>query len=214
MRPPLLPARDVLGVVNAGVTCADAGPADRLRATRRVRWRPRATRSNAEAGSTRSESSPSSRPRCSRHRRRRVSRGRTRAPSPRPAGSSGSRSSCVGVEHGTRQLGVVRPRTPVQVVGADFEPHVVDHANLGVHVDRRAVHVLEVVDRDASHRPPRGASRSRAGGRCSRRSPKPARPARRSAAPPRSRAARAGGAGRRRSRRPTRLTTGTDPRRR
>ena len=53
------------------------------------------------------------------------------------------------VEDGARDLGVVGPRPAVEVVGADREPDVVDDADLGVHVDRCPVLVLEVVDRDA-----------------------------------------------------------------
>ena len=105
---------------------------------------------NPDAGSTRSASSPSARPRCSRHSRRRVSRAsrRARSPSRRPD-AAGRASSNVGVEHRARHLGVVGPRTAVEVVGADLEPDVVDDADLGVHVDRGAGLVLEVVDRDA-----------------------------------------------------------------
>jgi hypothetical protein len=38
---------------------------------------------------------------------------------------------------------------PVEVVGAAGEPDVVDDADLGVHVDRHAVRVLEVEEGDA-----------------------------------------------------------------
>jgi hypothetical protein len=52
------------------------------------------------------------------------------------------------VQDGRRQLGVVGPGTTVHVVRADGRPNVVDHADLGVHIDRRALLVLEVVDGD------------------------------------------------------------------
>ena len=52
------------------------------------------------------------------------------------------------VDHRARQLGVVRPRAAVEVVGARRHPDVVDDADLGVHVDGRALLVLEVVHRD------------------------------------------------------------------
>src|ERR687892_2197540 len=50
------------------------------------------------------------------------------------------------VEHGTAELGVVRPRAQVEVVGPDGRPYVVDDACLGVDVDGFALVVLEVVD--------------------------------------------------------------------
>ena len=48
------------------------------------------------------------------------------------------------VEDGARQLAVVRPATHVEVVAADRRPHVVDDADLGVDVHRRADAVLQV----------------------------------------------------------------------
>jgi hypothetical protein len=53
------------------------------------------------------------------------------------------------VEHGARNLGVVGPRTPVEVVGPDLQPDVVDDTDLGVDVDGRAVRILQVVEPDA-----------------------------------------------------------------
>jgi len=53
------------------------------------------------------------------------------------------------IDHRARELGVVRPRSPVEIVGADDQQHVVDDAHLGVQVDRCAVRILEVVHRDA-----------------------------------------------------------------
>ena len=82
-----------------------------------------------------------------------------------------------GVDHDRGQLGVVGPRAPVEVVGADRRPGVVDDAGLGVHVDRRARVVLDAVDR----RP--GPARRRAMSSIARRRPSscggPAEPRRR-----------------------------------
>ena len=55
----------------------------------------------------------------------------------------------LGADHGAGELGVVGPRSEVQVVGSHRHPHVVDDAHLGVHVDRCAGIVLEVVHGDA-----------------------------------------------------------------
>ena len=52
------------------------------------------------------------------------------------------------VLHGAGDLGVARPRPPVEVVGAHAGPHVVDDADLGVHVDRVARLAREPVDGD------------------------------------------------------------------
>jgi predicted RNA-binding protein associated with RNAse of E/G family len=54
-----------------------------------------------------------------------------------------------GVEHCAREFRIVCPRPTVQVVRADFQPHIVDHTDLRVHVDGGSVDVLEVVERDA-----------------------------------------------------------------
>ncbi len=43
----------------------------------------------------------------------------------------------------------MRPRAPVEIVGADHHPEVVDHRDLGVHVDGCSLCVLEVVHRDS-----------------------------------------------------------------
>jgi hypothetical protein len=43
----------------------------------------------------------------------------------------------------------VRPGAQVQVVGSDGHPNVIDHAQLGVDVDRSARLILEVIDRHA-----------------------------------------------------------------
>ena len=53
-----------------------------------------------------------------------------------------------GVHHRARQLRVVRPRPQAHVVRADDGPHVVDDADLRVHVDRRALSVHRLVHRD------------------------------------------------------------------
>ncbi len=55
----------------------------------------------------------------------------------------------VAVDYRARDLGVVRPRAAVEVVGADYQEQVVDDAHLCVDVDRCSVRVFEVVDRDA-----------------------------------------------------------------
>src|ERR1039457_4859461 len=48
------------------------------------------------------------------------------------------------VQHGDRQLAVVAPRPPVEVVRPDHRPHVVDDHHLGVHVHRCSLVVLQV----------------------------------------------------------------------
>ena len=60
-----------------------------------------------------------------------------------------------GVDHDRGQLGVVGPGAAVEVVRADGRPGVVDDAGLGVHVDRRALVVLDPVDGDPVGRDPR-----------------------------------------------------------
>ncbi len=55
----------------------------------------------------------------------------------------------VGVDDRAADLGVVRPRATVEVVGADGHPMVVDDAHLRVDVNGRALVVLEVVHRDS-----------------------------------------------------------------
>ncbi len=60
----------------------------------------------------------------------------------------GARVAC-GVDDRAGDLGVVAPRPSIEVVRSDGGPHVVDHADLGVDVNRNAVKVLDVVDRDA-----------------------------------------------------------------
>jgi hypothetical protein len=52
------------------------------------------------------------------------------------------------VDHGARDLGVVAPGPPIEIVGAHGCPDVIDHADLGVDVHRNAREVLDVVDRD------------------------------------------------------------------
>ena len=46
-------------------------------------------------------------------------------------------------------LGVMGPRSPVEVVRPDRRPNVVDHADLGMHVDRDPQNILDIEDRDA-----------------------------------------------------------------
>jgi len=47
-----------------------------------------------------------------------------------PAGIGGTALVERGVDHGARNLGIVRPRAPVEIVGAGDQEHVVDDANL------------------------------------------------------------------------------------
>ena len=72
------------------------------------------------------------------------------------------------VEDGAEEFRVVGPGAPIQIVRPDLDPDVVDHTDLGVHVDRRTGTVLEVIDRNAVatgliQRSPSGANRQ--GGR-------------------------------------------------
>src|SRR6187200_2760063 len=53
------------------------------------------------------------------------------------------------IEDRDRELRIVRPRTPVHIVGADQGHLVVDHDDLRVDVDRGPLLVLEVIDADA-----------------------------------------------------------------
>ena len=53
------------------------------------------------------------------------------------------------VKHSARDLGVVTPRSSVEVVGPDRRPDVVDHADLGVDVDGSPLRILDVIDADA-----------------------------------------------------------------
>ena len=48
------------------------------------------------------------------------------------------------VEHGAGELAVVGPRAPIEVRAADARPHIVDHRDLRVDVDRGARGVLDV----------------------------------------------------------------------
>ena len=66
-----------------------------------------------------------------------------------PTGIAGLARVQLFVDHGTRCLGVVGPRSPIEIVGADNHPHVVYDAHLGVDIDGPARLRLEVVDRDA-----------------------------------------------------------------
>src|SRR5664279_2207823 len=50
------------------------------------------------------------------------------------------------VNHCTAQFRVMGPRSAIDVVTANAHPHVVDDADLRVHVDRHAALVLEPVD--------------------------------------------------------------------
>ena len=97
--------------------------------------------------SMRSSTSPSSRPRCSPHNRMRVVLASWRAPSPWPPGSSGVAAVALVVDDRAGQLRIVGPGADVEVVAADDHPHVIDHADLGVHVDRPARRGLEVEER-------------------------------------------------------------------
>ena len=101
---------------------------------------------NTPSGSSRS-SSPvlSVRPRCSRQSRAGC---HGRASGPRHRGRPGRGLTLVErrVDDCARQLGVVGPRAAVDVVGAGDHPYVVDDADLGVDVDRRALRVLDVAD--------------------------------------------------------------------
>ena len=97
--------------------------------------RPRRTRAacrTTRTGSTSASSATWASARCSRARRRRVL----------------ARQAPFEIDHAAADLGVVGPRATVEVVGADGHPHVVDDAHLRVHVDRGALVVREVEDRD------------------------------------------------------------------
>ena len=79
------------------------------------------------------------------------------------------------VDHGAGDLAVAGPGTPVEVVGADAGPAVVDDAGLGVHVDGQALLVAQAEHRDAvaarlEDRAHRQATGRRAG------APRPGRP--------------------------------------
>jgi hypothetical protein len=50
------------------------------------------------------------------------------------------------VQHRAGHLGVLGPGAAVEVGRADHRPHVVDDHGLGMHVDRRALLVLQVID--------------------------------------------------------------------
>ena len=65
-----------------------------------------------------------------------------------------------GVQHRAGELAVVGPRAAVEVVAAHAGPDVVDHAHLGVHVDRRPRVVLHVEDVHPVRARPAGTSRS------------------------------------------------------
>ena len=52
----------------------------------------------------------------------------------------------IRVDHGATELGVVAPRTAIQVVASYAHPNVVDDADLRVYVDRDATTVFEPVD--------------------------------------------------------------------
>ncbi len=77
----------------------------------------------------------------------------------------------VVVEDRRSQFRVVRPRAVVEVVAAHHRPDVVDDAQLGVHVDRPALVVLDIEDlhtvtaRLAHHRHGLGLSQFRCSGR-------------------------------------------------
>ena len=151
VRPPAVPGRDALGAMDAHVSGRPLRRRIRRRASRRAPGRCGGTRRRPCSGS--SEVVDRRGPRCARGARARAAAGcRVRAVGRRRRARrdrAGSRSSCVVVEHRARQLGVVGPRAPVHVVGPDHQPHVVDDADLGVHVDRSAVVVLEVAHEDA-----------------------------------------------------------------
>ena len=90
----------------------------------------------APAGSRRSASSPSARSRCSAPQpQAQISREMPGAVA-KAGRIAGLPRIALLVEDCARDLGVVGPRPPVEVVRADRRPHVVDHADLGVHVDR------------------------------------------------------------------------------
>src|SRR3546814_7311434 len=55
----------------------------------------------------------------------------------------------IPVDDDRGEFGIVGPRAPVEVVGADGRPGVVDYAGLGMHVDRDSCVILQAVDRDS-----------------------------------------------------------------
>jgi len=77
------------------------------------------------------------------------------AAAPAPGGIDRRPLIALGVEHGARDLRVMRPGAPVQVVRPDGHPHIVDHTELPVDVDRPTGFVLQVVHAHAI--PPCGA---------------------------------------------------------
>ena len=118
------------------------------------------------------------------------------------------------VEDRGGELGVVRPRPSVEVVAPHGGPHVVDHADLGVDVDRGAVVVLDVEDLRRGRRRRRARSAGPWRGRGARAAGRGGRPGRGTAGRRRRGAGGAGGAARRRRPGRRRPTTGTGPRRR
>ena len=111
-----------------------------VRARRRASAALRRTVCAARSGSSRSRSSSgrsSAQVEVLAHQPSRRSRAKRRAPSPRPPGSAGRGCPARSSRTAAAQLGVVRPRADVEVGAADRGPDVVDHAELGVHVDRR-----------------------------------------------------------------------------
>ena len=122
------------------------------------------TACTTSAGSSRSASSSGCRSRCSRSSVSRSSRANRRAPSPKPPGSLWLPGVARLVEHGDGQLAVVAPGAPVEVGAAHARPRVVDDGDLGVHVHRRALVVLEVVHVYPIRVPPSRTPRSPAAG--------------------------------------------------
>ncbi len=53
------------------------------------------------------------------------------------------------IEHRAGHLAVVRPGPSVEIVRTHHGPHVINHDYLGVHVDRRACGVFDVIDAEA-----------------------------------------------------------------
>src|SRR5450755_2960061 len=62
---------------------------------------------------------------------------------------SGFALVAIVIDDGTAELGIVRPRAAIQIVAAYAGPYVVDDTDLGMHVDRHTLVVLDPIHSDA-----------------------------------------------------------------